>query len=157
MKSVKFKEPKDRSSILLFCGLSSVMISKSKDKFVLAWLSGNTRENFFSENILALARPVTNRSDWSLGLPRRAFKTFLIDWSSDSAEKKRVGIQPPPPPPPLPPLPPLPPPLPFPSSSLAENYLRKIKYPSLSPPPPAPPPLPFPLNLLFISVCNLAL
>ena len=74
--------------------------------------------------LLAQARPVTNRSDWNVGLPRRAFKTVLIDWSLVSAEKKRVGgrIQPP-----------------SPSSSLAENYLEKPRYPSLPlPPPPHP-------------------
>ena len=105
--------------------------------------------------LLAQARPVTNRSDWSLGLPRRAFKTVLIDWSLVSAEKKRVGgrIQPP--------LPP------FPGSSLAENYLENNDIPPFLPSPPAPSPfvtnpklimfVDFFHNLLFISVCNLAL
>ena len=85
--------------------------------------------------LLAQARPVTNRSDWSLGLPRRAFKTVLIDWSLVSAEKKRVGgrIQPP-----------------SPSSSLAENYLEKPRYPSRPPPPASFPFVTNPKLIMFL-------
>ena len=66
---------------------------KAKKNLFLPDSGGNTRENLSSVNMLALARPVTSRSDWGLGHPRRAFKTFLIDWSLVSAIKKRVGVR----------------------------------------------------------------
>ena len=152
MKSTKFKEPEDRYTILLFCALSSVMISENKEKF--AWFGRwHPGKSLFWEHVST--SKTGNKSIWlRFRTPSKGLQDFPY-WLviSFGEEEKGWGKDS------TPMLP-----------SLAVHWQRNILENHNIPPFPLSPTSPFATNrkrvmfvvffshnLLFISVCNLAL
>ena len=130
MKSTKFKEPEDESTILHFCALSSIMISKSKEKFVLAWIGRwHPGKSLFWEHVSA--SKTGNKSIWlRFRTPSKGLQDFPY-WLviSFGEEEKGWGKD-------STPLPP----------SLAVHWQRNILENHNIPPFPLPPTFPFATN-----------
>ena len=130
MKSTKFKESEDKSTILHFCALSSIMISKSKEKFVLAWFGRwYPGKSLFWEHVSA--SKTGNKSIWlRFRTPSKGLQDFLY-WLVISFGEEEKGWRKD-----STPLPP----------SLAVHWQRNILENHNIPPFPLPPTFPFATN-----------